>query len=169
MKFKYIPQSEVSEEIFREVMSVESSRPSGYDEESMRVFWQISGKNHNFVCIDGGNVVGHISFNPNSVRRNGSIFMVNLTVHPDYTRKGIAQNLILTACDFYIQNGQTKVMSTSVDKDNLPAIKLYQKCGFEIREPVCEADDDDEQYILDNSIQKIKETIKQNIKGNQNE
>ncbi|MBQ9790885.1 MAG: GNAT family N-acetyltransferase [Clostridia bacterium] len=169
MEFKYIPQDKVTEDIFSEVMAVESSRPSGYDEENMRAFWQTSGKNDNFVCTENGKIVGHISFNPNSKRRNGSIFMVNLTVHPEYTKRGIAQNLILTACKHFISLGFNKVMATSVDKDNFPAVSLYLKSGFEIREPVCEADEDDEQYIMDNSLVFIKNRLEQITKGKENE
>ena len=46
-------------------------------------------------------------------------------------------------------------MSLQVDKDNIPAINLYKKVGFEIREPICEADEDDEQYIMDSTITNI--------------
>lgn len=49
--------------------------------------------------------------------------------------------------------------SLSVDKDNEPAIKLYLKVGYKIQEPICEADEDDEQYIMDSSLQNVCETI----------
>jgi len=167
--FKHIPQSEVTDEIFEKIMKIESSRDSGYDEKSMNVFWRTSGINENFICLIDNEIVGHISYNPNSKRRNGSIFMVNLTVSPNHTRKGIAQGLISYACDYFLSNGHTKPMSTSVDKDNEPAVKLYLKCGFKIREPICEADEDDEQYIMDNKIEIIKSKINQNTNGDQNE
>ena len=84
--------------------------------------------------------------------------MVNITVHPDYRKKGIAQHLILEACNFYLNNSSLP-MSTSVDKTNTPAINLYKKVGFEIKDPICELDEDDEQFILEGSLSRIKQTI----------
>ena len=56
-------------------------------------------------------------------------------------------------------------MSVSVDKDNIPAINLYKKVGFEIKDPICEVDEDDEQYIMDAKIPYLIERIK-NILNN---
>jgi ribosomal protein S18 acetylase RimI-like enzyme len=113
--------------------------------------------------MDGQKIVAHISYNPKSKRRNGSIFMINLTVLPEYRRQGIAQDLIYVATNYYINNGYTLLTSVSVDKDNIPAVNLYQKVGFEIREPICEADEDDEQYIMDSTLQNIKATLENRI------
>ena len=166
LTYKKLDKKDVSEELFEQVMAVENSTGSGYDEEIMREIWLTRDNNDNFVCMDGQKIVAHISYNPKSKRRNGSIFMVNLTVLPQYRKRGIAQNLIYTATKYYIDNGYTLLTSVSVDKDNIPAVNLYQKVGFEIKDPICEADEDDEQYIMDSSLQNIKLTLEEIFKEN---
>ena len=61
---------------------------------------------------------------------------------------GIGKNLIYTACKYYENKGFGEIMSLQVDKENLPALNLYKKLGFEILDPICPADEDDEQYIM---------------------
>ena len=164
--FSYIKllQTKITEQQFQEVMEVENSTGSGYAEEEMREIWVNGNKNDNFVCLHNEKIVAHISYNPQSKRRNGSIFMVNLTVSPEYRKQGIAQGLILEACKYYIGCGNSLSMSTSVDKDNLPAINLYKKVGFEIMDPICEADEDGEQYILAAPIEILNKKM-ENLKN----
>ena len=132
----------------------------GYTEEQLKSIWIEDEKDDNFVCVDGDKIIAHISYNPLSKRRNGSLYMVNLSVLPEYRRQGIAIELINTATEYYLSKGQTLKMSTSVDKDNLPALKLYQKVGFEIKEPISEVDIDDEQYIMEADLKVIYLNIK---------
>jgi ribosomal protein S18 acetylase RimI-like enzyme len=164
-QFKYVrlDRKDITEEQFKQIMEVENSTGNGYSEDVMRSIWLEDEKDSNFVCFDGDKIVGHISFNPLSKRRNGSIYMVNLTVLPSYRRKGIALNLIYTACKYYENKGLREIMSLQVDLDNDPAIKLYKKAGFEIREPICEADEDDEQYIMDSTISNLIKTLEDKL------
>ncbi len=166
LTYKKLDRKDVTEELFKQVMVVENSTGSGYDEDIMREIWLVRNNNDNFVCMDGDKVVAHISYNPKSKRRNGSIYMVNLTVLPEYRRQGIAQKLIDISTQYYINNGYTLLMSLNVDKDNIPAVYLYQKVGFEIKDPICEADEDDEQYIMDSTLQNIKRTLEEIFKEN---
>jgi ribosomal protein S18 acetylase RimI-like enzyme len=46
-------------------------------------------------------------------------------------------------------------MSLQVDKNNYPAINLYRKMGFEIVDPICKLDEDDEQYIMEIEVAKL--------------
>lgn len=163
MEFKRLDRLEVTKGQFSQIMEVENSTGSGYSEEVMRIIWLESETEDNFVCIENNKIVAHISFNPNSKRRNGSLYMVNLTVLDEYRKMGIAQNLIYTACNYYKNKGVEKLMSLQVDKDNIPAFNLYKKVGFEIREPICEADEDDEQYIMDSSLDNIIKRIEINL------
>lgn len=161
MKYTYkrLDKSQVSPQLFQQIVDVENAEGDGYTKQQLESIWLTDPKDDNFVCMDGEKVVGHISVNPLSKRRNGSVFVINLVVLPSYRRQGIAQNLIRTAVRFYIEKGEKLPMSITVDKDNLPAIKLYQKVGFEIKEPICEIDEDDEQYILDSTLENIEKTI----------
>ena len=160
--FKKINSDEITKEIFDKVMAVENSSTNGYTETQMRNMWCEESKNDNFVCFYKDKIVAIITYNPYSRRRNGSIYMVNLTVLPEYRRKGIAKNLILHATKYYLNKGETKMLSLNVDKDNTSAIQLYLNVGYEIKEPICLADEDDEQYILEASIDKIINTIENN-------
>lgn len=158
-EYKRLDRKDITDKQFKEVVEAESE--DGYTEEQLRAMWIEDPKDDNFVCIHDNRIVAHITYNPLSKRRNGSLYMVNLSVRPEYRRKGIAIELINTACEYYISQGQTLKMSTSVDKDNLPALRLYQKVGFEIKEPICEVDIDDEQYIMEADLNRIKSIIKQ--------
>lgn len=149
---------------FKQIMEVENSTGDGYSESVMLEMWVNGDKNDNFVCEVNGRIVAHISFNPNSKRRNGSIYMVNLTVQPEFRKQGIAQGLILEACKYYITQNNNKIMSLQVDFDNAAAINLYKKVGFEIKEPICEADEDDEQYIMEAFPKYIAKNINKLIK-----
>lgn len=156
-QYKRLDKNEITQEQFKQVLEVERSQGEDdcYSEEVMKRLFLEDEKNSNFICLDGENVVAHISYNPLSKRRNGSIYMVNLIVHPEYRRQKIAQNLIYTACRYYLNKSDNKLMSLQVDKDNEGAISLYKKVGFEIKPPICEADEDETQYIMDCTIEKL--------------
>lgn len=152
--FKKLDKNEITDKHISQILSLEGE--DGYTEDQIRCIWQDDSIiNDNFVCLLNDEIVGDISFNPNSKRRNGSVFMVNLSVSPNYRRMGIAKNLIYTACKYYKDKNISLPMSVSVDKDNFGAISLYKKVGYEIKEPICDADEDDIQYIMESSIEKL--------------
>ena len=152
--FKRLDRLEITEEQFKQVLNVERSdgEDDCYSEEIMREIFIEDIKDDNFVCFDKDKIVGYISFNPNSKRRNGSAYIISIVVSKEYRRQGIANGLIYTAAKYYKEKGEPLLMSLHVDKDNYPAINLYKKVGFEVREPICEADEDDEQYIMDAKV-----------------
>ena len=149
-EYKRLDQNEITEEQFKQVLKVEQSEgeDNSYPVEVMKELLINDKKNSNFVCVDNDKIVGYISYNPLSKRRNGSIYIISLVVLPEYRKKGIGKNLIYTACKYYENKGFGEIMSLQVDKENIPAINLYKKLGFEILDPICEADEDDEQYIM---------------------
>lgn len=153
----------VSDELFKQIVAVEQAEGTDncYSESQLREIYINDEKNVNFVCLDGNKVVAHIATNPKSKRRNGSIFIINLVVDPRYRKRGIAQNLIYTASKFYLDYGYSLPVSITVDKDNTPAINLYKKVGFKIVEPICEIDEDDEQFILESMLFNLTTTIRE--------
>ncbi|MBQ7306943.1 MAG: hypothetical protein IJW82_00255 [Clostridia bacterium] len=48
-------------------------------------------------------------------------------------------------------------MSISVDRDNIPAINLYKKVGFKIKEPITqlEIEDDENQFIMEAKLDEL--------------
>ena len=166
LKYIRLDKSGITQEQFKQVVEVENSTGDGYSEEVMKRMWLEDDKNSNFVCTCENKIVGFISYNPLSKRRNGSIYMVNLTVLPEYRRLGIAQNLIYTGCKYYTSENNNLPMSLQVDKDNIPAINLYKKVGFEVVDPICEVDEDDEQYIMEANISKLIKNIQEILNKN---
>ena len=157
LKYERLDRKVITEEQFKQVLEIErcEGEDEAYSEEVMKELLIEDEKISNFVCFDDDKIVGYISYNPKSKRRNGSIYIISLVILPQYRRLGIAQNLIYTACKYYENKGLGEIMSLQVDKDNVPAINLYKKVGFEIKEPICEADEDEEQYIMAQDISKL--------------
>lgn len=64
------------------------------------------------------------------LRDEDILVIYTLAVHPDYLSMGIGRGLI----DFAVQNAccsNVKALRLDVYENNLPAIRLYEKCGFQ--------------------------------------
>jgi ribosomal-protein-alanine N-acetyltransferase len=55
--------------------------------------------------------------------------MMNVAVHPDFRRQGIAEELVNTLVDNLKKMG-SRCLTLEVRASNDPAIALYQKLGF---------------------------------------
>ena len=55
--------------------------------------------------------------------------MMNIAVHPDYRRRGLAGQLVEQLCAELKAGGNT-CLTLEVRASNLPAISLYEKLGF---------------------------------------
>lgn len=55
--------------------------------------------------------------------------ITTLSVHPDYRKQGIAQQLLFTVIDSCYKN-KIKYITLEVRESNIPAISLYEKNGF---------------------------------------
>jgi len=53
-----------------------------------------------------------------------------LVVHPSYLGQGVGQTMIQFATEHSIKSKNVKSIRLDVYENNLPAIKLYEKCGF---------------------------------------
>ena len=82
---------------------------------------------HWLVAQEGEQVVGYIG----SQSVLGQSDMMNVAVHPDHRRKGIAEALILALSRDLHQMGNTCLM-LEVRASNAPAIALYEKLGFQL-------------------------------------
>ena len=81
---------------------------------------------HWLVALEGEQVVGYIG----SQSVLGQSDMMNVAVHPDHRRKGIAEALILALSRDLQQMGNI-CLTLEVRASNAPAITLYEKLGFE--------------------------------------
>ena len=77
---------------------------------------------HFAVATLDGNVVGYMGLQIFS----GEGYVTNVAVLPEYRRQGIAKMLI----EKQMQN-KMSFITLEVRESNLPAIKLYESCGFE--------------------------------------
>lgn len=66
----------------------------------------------------------------NVTASNAEVFVVHtLAVHPNYFKRGIAMTL-LKFIDDIANRKKAKAIRLDVYKDNIPAIELYEKCGY---------------------------------------
>lgn len=77
------------------------------------------------VWEEDGTVLGYVG----SQTVLGETDMMNVAVHPDARRKGIAEALILALVEG-LQEQESHCLTLEVRASNLPAINLYEKLGF---------------------------------------
>ena len=77
------------------------------------------------VALDGETVVGYVG----SQSVLDSADMMNIAVHPDWRRQGIAEKMI-TALVAGLEGRDVHSLMLEVRVSNAPAIALYEKLGF---------------------------------------
>lgn len=77
------------------------------------------------VAVEDDKVAGYIG----SQTVMGETDMMNVAVHPDFRRRGIAQELIQSLVEV-LKARQSHCLTLEVRASNTPAIKLYEKLGF---------------------------------------
>ena len=77
------------------------------------------------VAVEGEKVAGYIG----SQTVMGETDMMNVAVHPDFRRQGVAKALILALVDALKERGSHWLM-LEVRQSNAPARALYEKLGF---------------------------------------
>ena len=78
------------------------------------------------VAEDDGTVAGYVG----SQTVMDETDMMNVSVHPDYRRQGIAEELV-TALIRALKEKGSHCLTLEVRASNLPAQKLYEKLGFD--------------------------------------
>ena len=77
------------------------------------------------VALEGEQVVGYVG----SQTVIDESDMMNVAVHPDFRRRGIAQALVSALEDALRQRG-SRALTLEVRDSNVAAITLYEKMGF---------------------------------------
>ena len=77
------------------------------------------------VAVEGETVAGYIG----SQTVMDETDMMNVAVHPDFRRKGIAESLINTLVD-QLKSMGSHCLTLEVRASNVPAIALHEKLGF---------------------------------------
>ena len=78
------------------------------------------------VALDGDRVVGYIGSQSSADETD----VMNVAVHPDYRRRGIAESLI-DVLILELKNRGSHALMLEVRDSNAPAIALYEKLGFQ--------------------------------------
>ncbi len=84
--------------------------------------------NLGFVWVEAGRVVGTVSTQPATGRRETWI-VANVAVHPDFRRRGLADQLMRATLDLIGRQGGVRAI-LQVDDNNLGAVTLYRRLGF---------------------------------------
>ena len=77
------------------------------------------------VAMDGETVAGYVG----SQTVIDETDMMNVAVHPDYRRRGVAENLVLALVE-NLKMKESRALMLEVRASNAPAIGLYEKLGF---------------------------------------
>jgi dihydroorotate dehydrogenase electron transfer subunit len=109
----------------REIVAIECmSFPSPWDEETFIITLEDTRCN-SFVAIEDGLVVGYCL----ALNLANMVHILNLAVHPEYRRRGIARQLVKEILmDAAIKDKVYAVLE--VRKTNVPARSLYSSMGF---------------------------------------
>ena len=94
-----------------------SERSIASELDNQLAFW--------LVATEQAQVVGYIG----SQTVMAETDMMNVAVHPDFRRKGIAEALIRTLVENLKEKG-SHCLTLEVRASNMPAIALYEKLGF---------------------------------------
>ena len=77
------------------------------------------------VAVDGDTVIGYVG----SQTVLGWSDMMNVAVHPDHRRKGVAEKLVM-ALEEALKERESACLTLEVRASNEPAKYLYEKLGF---------------------------------------
>ena len=84
-----------------------------------------------WLLMDEGTVAGFISIDPRCTDYEDiSLHIGNLNIAAPYRRRGLAQQLIRSACGHYAASHTGKLVTLDVALINTPARQLYAKLGF---------------------------------------
>jgi ribosomal protein S18 acetylase RimI-like enzyme len=86
-----------------------------------------------FLACDAGKIVGVASFA--LVEVWNAAVLVMLHVLPDYQGRGGGRSLVQAVCSEARERGLARILVATTN-DDLPALSLYQRCGFHITEVV---------------------------------
>lgn len=97
-------------------------------EESVRREKETSSNLHEFIAVDGKEVVGFCSFS-HYRPDEGALYVPLLNVRPDYHGYKVGRNLILNAVRKTVEAGWPR-LDLFTWAGNTKAVPMYKKCGF---------------------------------------
>ncbi len=126
-QIRKITMDSITENQFRQIISLEKMcQPQPYTPEMLQ---ECICELDTFACLSGNEILGFVTVNTDSQYLGGSLYVVNINVHPDHRREGIGRKLLETAFRAF---PECHHLSLDVEKENTGAIALYTKLGFQI-------------------------------------
>ena len=89
---------------------------------------------YGYVAIRAEKIVGFILAHETQPF-GGTVYVRHIAIEPDYQGMGIASQLYEALIKRAKENGIERI-TTLINKDNLPSIKLHKKLGFELKDRV---------------------------------
>ncbi|MEX2738672.1 MAG: N-acetyltransferase family protein [Candidatus Wukongarchaeota archaeon] len=83
-----------------------------------------------FVAVKDGEIVGFLFAHENLPFKDG-IVVRHIAVHPNFQKKGIGKKMYGALIDKAKKEGK-KTISSSINPDNMPSIKLHKQVGFRV-------------------------------------
>lgn len=109
---------------------IRQMRRAGQSARSYRNFHRLSPSIKGFVWVEDRQIIGNLNLIPVTVKSRRAYLIVNVAVHPDYRRQGIAHTLTATGLQLAQDNGGAEAW-LQVDHRNVSAQHLYHSFGFE--------------------------------------
>ena len=116
----------ITNEMFEDIVEIENN--CGLEPFSPEMLMLDLKFSENWACIEDGHVVAFITVSDEEGYYMGDLFVFNLNVSVEYRRKGLAMELIRKALG---EHPECEYMTLDVRKDNVKAMNLYRKLGFE--------------------------------------
>lgn len=89
---------------------------------------QTPGWKRSIIAIKDGKIIAHLNLNGN-IQTDLHRTKLGMGIDSEYRNQGLGKKLIHFAIDFCKEN-KIEYIDLSVFAHNLPAVKLYSKCGF---------------------------------------
>jgi len=83
-----------------------------------------------FVAVKDGEIVGFLFAHEDLPFKDG-IVVRHIAVHPNFQNKGIGKKMYGALIDKAKKEGK-KTISSSINPDNMPSIKLHKQVGFTV-------------------------------------
>ena len=126
-----------------ELDSLSTSPTRGIHREMEKYFGSVDPTTHErtliFLCEIAGEVAAKAELmlpplsNHEESWQGASGYVKRVIVHPEFRQRGLARDLMLHIIEYAQKELQLSALDLHVWEMNLPAIRLYEKLGFELK------------------------------------
>jgi len=103
----------------------------GTPKESLTKLW-FADSMDTFVAVEDGSIVGTYFIKPNQIDLGSHIANCGYMVSPSHQGRGVGQQMCEHSIAWARAKGYSGIQFNIVVSTNVSAVKLWEKCGFEI-------------------------------------